>query len=464
MTECYDIAWNGAYFVAVGIGASGASLAVSSDGVAWSAVTISSIFTTRIHAVEWTGSVWLAYGSGTNTTAVSSSLDASVWTPTPNPNLCVVDCSNIAANNTAAVSASSYQGADIPANAFDGSFTSTKWSSAGSNYDASGNYIGSNATQGVSGEWLQIQLTSPASCSNYYVVVSISDASAIPKSWSLMGSNDASSWTTLDTFVYGGVSPLNNDWKYPFVCMPLDISAGFVSSYSYFRIVFTSSFGASNISIAELVLFDAGSKQIGASVRPIVLKDLILHPTRNLSISGEVPNIYRITDLSCNLIRSGIIHGYYANNIIYGLTSPPTTSTFDGINHIVFSASGEVSYLSNTASNTHLNFDNSMNGMAIYGLSGEIYAACHNRKFILAGSYYAVFNKYVQPRFYPNNLSSLFTSIKGLASNSGYGFVVSPNTIYLKNDERLSLVTPKFYDSALSSDTSISFNVRKSQP
>jgi hypothetical protein len=155
------------------------------------------------------------------------------------------------------------------------------------------------------------------------------------------------------------------------------------------------------------------------------------------------------------------VHGYYANNIVYGLSSPPTATTFDGTNHIVFSASGEASYLSNTASNTHLNFDNSMNGMAIYGLSGEIYAACHNRKFILAGSYYAVFNEFVQPRFYPNNLSSLFTSIKGLASNSGYGFVVSPNKIYLQNDERLSLVTPKFYDSALSSDTSISFNVRK---
>jgi hypothetical protein len=469
MTECYDIAWNGTCFVAVGISASGASLAVSSDGIAWSAVTISSIFTTRIHAIEWTGAVWLAYGSGTNTTAISSNLDASVWTPTPTPHLCIVDCSNIAANNTAAVSASSYQGSNTPANAFDGSFntaTPTKWSSAGSNYDVSGNYIGSES---AGGEWLQIQLTSPASCSNYYVVVSISDVSAIPKSWSLMGSNDASSWSVLDTFSYGGgVSPPNNDWKYPFVCLPLDISSGFVSSYSYFRIVFTSSFGASNVSILELVLFDAGAKQLGTSIRPIVLKDLILHPTRNLSISGnggEVANIYCITDLSCNLIRSEMVHGgTYTNNIIYGLTSPPTASTFDGINHIVFSASGEVSYLSNTASNTHFNFDNSMNGMAIYGISGEIYAACYNRKFILAGSYYAVFNEYVNPRFYPNNLSSLFTSIKGLASNSGYGFVVSPNTIYLKNDERLSLVTPKFYDAAISSDTSISFNVRKSQP
>jgi hypothetical protein len=75
------------------------------------------------------------------------------------------------------------------------------------------------------------------------------------------------------------------------------------------------------------------------------------------------------------------------------------------------------------------------------------------------GSSYGVLNENVLPTFYPNNLSSLFTTINGLASNSGYGFVVSPNKMYLKEDERLSVVTPKYNDAALSSDTSISFNV-----
>ena len=462
MTECYDVAWNGVYFVAVGCNGAVASLATSPDGIVWTPISISSVFSSRIHAIEWTGAVWLAYGSGVNTTAISSSVDASMWTPTLTPNLCVVDCSNIAANNIDSISASSYQGTDIPANIVDGSFNAgaTKWSSAGSNYDACGNYIGSSVTSTISGEWLQIQLTTSLSCSNYYIVFSIADAGAIPKSWVLMGSNDASAWNTLDTFDYGAVSPPNNAWKYPFICLPLSVNIGMVAAYSYYRIIFTSSFGSDYISVAEAILFDSGAKQLDQYIRPIILKDVILHPTRVLSVDGIVPNIYRITDLSCNLIRNGIIRGKtHVNNSIYGLTTEPVAAIFDGKNHVVFSISGEVAYLSNTASNTNLNFDNSMNGMAIAGMNGPIYAACYNSKFILGGSLYSIFNENVIPQFYPNNLSSLFTSVKGLASNSGYGFVVSPNTIFLRNDERLSLVTPKFYDGALTPDTSVSFNV-----
>jgi hypothetical protein len=361
------------------------------------------------------------------------------------------------------VSSSSSQSTNVPANAFDGSFNTnaTKWYSAGSNYDTSGNYIGSNSTQGIFGEWLQIRLTASSSCKNYYLVVSVSDASAIPKSWSFLGSNDASTWTLLDTFDYGTSSPPNNNWKYPFVCLPLSVNA---INYSYYRIVFTKSFGADHVRVSELALFDGGLKQLNTSIRPIVLKDVILHPTRILSIDGgAVPNIYRITDLSCNLIRSNIVHnGQYVNNIIYGLTSQPSAIVFDGVHHVVASSVGEVSYLSNAASNTNLNFDNSMNGSEITGITGPILAGCYNRKFILLGSSYGTLNEYGAPTFYPNNLSSLLTVINGLASNSGHGFVVSPNTLCLGEDERLSVVTPKFYDAALSSGTSLSFNVYKS--
>jgi hypothetical protein len=463
MTECYDIAWNGSHFVAVGIGSS--LMAKSTDGMTWTSVSISSIFSVSIHAIEWTGRIWLAYGEGINTTAISASLDASIWTPTPTPNLCVIDCYNFLNGGLLDSSASSQQGTDIPANAFDGSFNSTitKWSSAGTNYDISGNYIGTSVTQGISGEWLQVELNAPRSCSSYYIIFSIADGSAIPQSWSFLGSTNGSAWTTLDAFNYGTSTPPNNAWKYPFVCLPLAVDSGLVSAYSYYRIVFTKTFGADHVRVAELVLFEGSEQQSTLHIRPIVLKDLILHPTRILSVDGAIPNVYRITDLSCNIIRNGVVHnGQYVNNIIYGLTSEPSASIFDGMNHVVLSTNGEVTYLSNTASNTNLNFDNSMNGMLISGVTGATSAACYNCKFILIGSSYGVLNANSPPKFYPNNLSSLFTTVNGLASNSGYGFVVFPNKIYLNEDERLSLVTPKFYDSALSSGTSISFNVYKS--
>jgi hypothetical protein len=464
MTECYDIAWNGSCFVAVG--AAGSSrMATSPDGIVWTSISISSVFSVSIHSIDWTGYVWLAYGEGTNTTAISYSQDASIWVPTPTPNLCVIDCYNFLIGGLIDSSASSYQGTDIHANAFDASFnnTITRWSSENSNYDSSGNYIGSSVTQGISGEWLQVNLNASFSCSNYYIVFSIVDGSAIPHSWSFLGSSDGISWDLLDTFNYGTSTPPNNNWKYPFICLPLSINPIQVASYSYYRIVFTSNFGAGNVSVAELSLFNSGEQQSTIHIRPVILKDVILHPTRILSVDGTVPNIYRITDLSCNLIRSGVIHnGQYVNNIMYGLTTEPSASLFDGENHVILSISGEISYISNVASNTNLNFDNSMNGVSISSINGGGSAACYNSKFILIDSSYGILNNNVPPLFYSNNLSSLFTTIKGLASNSGYGFVVSPNRIYLNDNEQLSLITPKFYDSELSSHTSISFNVYKS--
>jgi len=160
--------------------------------------------------------------------------------------------------------------------------------------------------------------------------------------------------------------------------------------------------------------------------------------------------------------------GQFVNNTIRGLLSEPTATVFDGYNHIVFSASGEVSYLSNVSSYGNLNFDVSLNNVAIVpGINGSINSACFNCKFVLLGGAsgaitYGLLNTSFPPTFYATNASSLFSSIYGLASNSGYGHVVSPNRIYLQEDERLNLITPKFYDSALSSDTSISFNVWKS--
>ena len=472
MTECYDVAWNGSYLVAVGVNNTSAALATSSDGITWTSVSIGSVFSAKIHAIEWTGNVWLAYGSGTNTTAVSSSLNASSWTPTSTPNLCVVDCSNLITNYYSDASSSSFQGTNTPAKAFDGSFnaTPTKWSSDTLKYDLmDGHYVGSAVTNGISGEWLQVQLTSPQVCTNYYVVLSVADGSSNPQSWTFLGSNDQSSWTTLDTFYYGSDAP-NNDWGYPFVCLPLSIASN-TTAYSYYRLVITSTFGydATWVSIAELVLFNSGGKQLDRYIRPILLKDLILHPTRILSVDGAYPNVYRITDLSCNFIREGIVHGgKFVNNTLRGLSNEPSATVFDGYNHIVCSASGEVSYLSNAASYGNLNFDVSLNTVAISpGITGAINTACYNCKFVLLGGAsgsitYGLLNDNIPPTFYSTNASSLFSSIYGLASNSGYGFVVPSNRIYLQEDERLNLVTPKFYDSALSSDTSISFNVWKS--
>jgi len=469
LTEAFDVAWNGSLFIAVGEGAS-SRIAASIDGITWHSVS-DNVFSTRIHAIEWTGVKWLAYGSGGNTTAISS--DGLSWQATPVPNLCVTDCSNILTGNVAAVAASSDDGVNVPSNAFDQLFNSpiTTWNSASSNYSAiDGSYLGAitttyNTNQTAAGEYLDVSLNAAAVCKNYFITFSKSAAQAIPKSWILLGSTNGVAWQSLDAFNYGTASPPNNSGKYPFVSLSLQISSN-VAAYSYYRIVFTSNFGAGHVSVAELSLFGGGNQVLDKRARPVVLKDCILHPTRLLSVSGLVPNIYRITDLHGALIKNGYVHGQFANNVIYGLTQEVAAAAFDGLNHIVLSASGEVSYLSNRASLTHLNFDNSFNGLVQSGLT-SIYSACYNRKYLILGGgngsiAYGVLDASVPSVFHIANADSIFTHIYGLASNSGHGFVVSPNTIQLKEDDRLSVVTPKYYDSALSADTSISFNVYKS--
>jgi hypothetical protein len=472
MTECYDIAWNGQWLVAVGQGST--KIARSADGKTWTAIS-DSVFSSKVTAIEWTGVAWLAYGSGSNTTGVSVSVDASSWSQTASPNLCVTDGANILTGNIYGYSSSSNQIGSDADSLFDDSFysTMTQWKSDVNNYTTgTGVYSGSTTTTyntnlQVSGEWAEIALNTAALCRNYYVVLAVDSSNSLPKSWKLLGSNNDTTWDLLDEFAFSASIPPNNEWKYPFVCLPLSLPSN-ATAYSYYRLVVSATFGAEYASVAELVLFGESTKTIDRYIRPILLKDRVLHPTRILSVDGALTQICRITDLCGNLIRDGVVNGLYTNNVLYGLSDESTSSAFDGSTHVTGSKSGEVSYISNVASLTNTNMDNSMNGVLLQsGITGSIHAACYNRKFLLLGGAggsitYGALNTNVAPVFHSTNASSLFTTVYGLASNSGYGFVVPPNTIYLQEDDRLSLITPKYYDGALSPDTSISFNVYKS--
>ena len=215
------------------------------------------------------------------------------------------------------------------------------------------------------------------------------------------------------------------------------------------------------MSVGEVALFDGGAGQLDRYIRPVVLKDCVLHPTRVFSSSSQ-DNIYRVSDLSGNLMRSGLHNGVVVDAIMTG--SETTASTFDGEYHVVFGKNGEVGYLSNASSLKGLAFDSSLNGVALSTGLTDIRAACYNRRFILvggaSGAAYAIIKRNAPPAFYATNLSSLITTIYGLASNSGYGPIVCNNAIHLQENERLTVTTPKYYNG---SQTSVSFNVYKDQ-
>ena len=428
-SEAYDVAWNGQRWMAVGQGST--RIASSVDGITWTAVS-DTVFSSRVHAIEWTGQVWLAYGNGCGT---ATSQDGQTWTA---KNLCITDSTNLTLSG-ATYTASSSQISYPVSNANDGSST-TAWRSDTSLYDASGNYTGSASTtydssQTAAGEWLQIQLSSSAVCQNYFLMGS--NASA----FLLLGSTDGSSWVLLDTKSSSGSATI----------LPLGFQNA--TSYSYYRLVFTSTTGSGIASVGEVALFDSGAGALNTYIRPILLKNYVLHPTRVFSIDGSTNNIFRVSDLSGNLLVNG--------SVMAG--SETAASAFDGEYHVVFGKYGEVGYLSNTASLTNLVFDNSLNGVNLSTGITDIRGACYNRRFILiggaGGATYGVFKHNAPPAFYATNLDSIMTTIYGLASNSGYGPIVCNNSIHLQENERLSLTTPKFNNGG--SCTSVSFNVYK---
>ncbi len=125
------------------------------------------------------------------------------------------------------------------------------WASSPQNiYNATtGAYAGAVTTSNVdgassyTGEWIQLQLSVPTALS-YYTLFPRPDTSVgqMMNTWRLLGSNDGTSWTTLDT--KSGVS----DWS---LGVSKTYTVNSVTAYTYFRIVIQS-VNASNSGFASV--------------------------------------------------------------------------------------------------------------------------------------------------------------------------------------------------------------------
>lgn len=505
MSEAYDVAWNGTVFVAVGYGGL-YSMAASQDGIYWYGLQYTNgIFNIRASAITWTGNVWLAYGSGGNTTAVSNSPDAWFWQPTQKQNLVITDAtSGIVSPGVNNISASSFSTTYTPNYAIDNSMnptTSTNWLSSANTYNTTtgvNNGISPPTTyytlpnytsQTISGEWIQIQFNNSIFIKYYQLswFINGTNNTSIPREWYLLGTNDGdlNNWILLDYFTFNtsaGSSPPppNNTYKYPFFVKLQNIYNN-NNAYAYYRFVFPSIFPSGTISntfISELDLFQNSptSDIISPYIKPIVTKTHVLYQTnitRFSVITGE-QTVYQVADLCGNLINNCYINnGYYTNNIIFGAGSNNITSTcFDGQNMVATTLNGKITYLNNNSLNTTLNFDISLNGTNIVtNINSNIYSSCYNGQRIILGGYggnvitYNTMNSVGSSNIWSKSLNanSIFTKVNGLASNPGFGFQYIPNRIYLNPGEQLSVISPKNYNSCLSSKNTISMDLNNTE-
>ena len=481
LSEGYDIAWNGDQFVAVGINAgnTGGGIATSTDGTTWTGVSgIESLFSQRVSRISWTGRKWLAYGSGGNTTAMST--NGTTWTTTPEQNATIRDASSVFWESGRFTSASltgftathsSAQTGYESYLAFDGS-ANTEWRCSSGNYTStSGVYSGTTATsyasstQTLSGEWIQLSIPVAKVVKYYTIVFSLaSNTTAIPKQWSLFGSNTGSDWSLIDTFAFSTSTPPDNVWKYSQYRLPVNVYSN-TTAYSYYRWVVSHTFGETYTAILELDLWMENGESSVLSIyeTPVVLKNNVLFMNRFFSISGENLTVSRLADLSGNSLASSPQNGAESvNSVLYGISGnrPITSICSDGEYFFISDLSGNVVYMTNSASNSNLNVDSSYNGTAIDSRLSSIYGSCWNQQYVLfcgeEGISYGRLEAGTSWRL--TNASQLFTRVVGVSSNSGVGFVYVPNAIYFRSGEILRVVGPKSYSST--GETAIQFQLK----
>lgn len=108
---------------------------------------------------------------------------------------------------------------------------------------------GVQTTAGVNGEWVQLQVPTAIVLKSYVLTGRATASSAQnPKSWTLFGSNNGSSWTQIDTQT--GITSWNGQ---NFGVLVFSLTN--TTSYTYFRIVLTSNQGTAGIAISEWALY-----------------------------------------------------------------------------------------------------------------------------------------------------------------------------------------------------------------
>jgi hypothetical protein len=505
-TEAYDVAWNGTVFVAVGEGTT--RIAVSTDGTNWSAVANSTtIFTLRATAIEWTGKAWLAYGSGGNTTANSTNVLATTWQATTTPNLCVTDMSSAIqtayGNNITSNPSSTYFYADWNISGFeayraiDGSMntyykTSNAFSTTNGRKPTATQFTYTNTIGIDTGHRIIIDVSQSITIKGYHIAFPTNNdpSNNILREWSLIGIPGNNTWSNL--LAGGNIGVLlhrgafntppttTNDVYVQYVNLMNNTTA-----FRVYVLLLTQSF-YTDVKIANFDMYyeNANTYILPKYTRPIVTRDYVFHPNPVINeystpyiISGLLSNsVFPINSVTAPATYTSFYDTntqlQFFNRTINGaLTRSGNQQTvsgygFDGNTMFATTTGGGVLAMSSDSANAYLEFDSSFNGATLSSGLTTIRGCCYNRNYVLLGGTggsvitYNTLNTGAPSTWYNTNADGLFTTVNGLASNSGYGHVYTPNAIYLNAGDKLSVITPKTKNQNVNG-TSISFDLYK---
>ena len=132
------------------------------------------------------------------------------------------------------------------------------------NFNSGSKWYNGNATNPGPTGWLRYDFgAGNAQTVKRYTVVSADVANRDPKSWTFQGSNDASTWTTLDTQSNQAFPTRNHANAY---------NIGNTTAYRYYQINVTANNGASTLAIAELGLWSDTGHTIADGTYCVVSK------------------------------------------------------------------------------------------------------------------------------------------------------------------------------------------------
>lgn len=154
-------------------------------------------------------------------------------------------------SGTLQTSASTFYSAELPENAFNTSLTSV-WTALTNNYSSTGAYTGSVSTTisdvSYSGEWLQVEFSSPRSLAEYSIFPWTAATPRAPRRFFLAGSNNGSTWEMVDS--KSSITGYDSSGKSFQLATPS-------ANYKYYRLVVneTNQTGVAGwVSISRLVL------------------------------------------------------------------------------------------------------------------------------------------------------------------------------------------------------------------
>jgi len=170
-----------------------------------------------------------------------------------------------------------------------------------------------------------------------------------------------------------------------------------------------------------------------------------------------VTNRYFFLQTSISQFSKYDLHCSHINDISSGVLDYITSVCFDGEKYVAFDVSSNI-YVSNASHIFHKS-DISSN-------LTRIHDSTYNGRFIIIGgedpSGCITYNKTNighQTNFHYCFPSGIFSQINGVSSNSGFGFVHTPNVLYLNPNEKLSVITPKYYTNTIIPPTNITMNI-----